>query len=220
MQAALRDDGSIDLADLKRTKSTIYLSLPAMRMGTCSRWLRLFVNLALAQMELVQNSPEHSVLFCLDEFAVLGHMKTIEDAAGQLAGLGVKLWPILQDLTQLKALYGDRWETFLGNAGIVQFFGNSDLTTLEWISKRMGETTIVNKSKSDPGYLARTTQGTKGESYSEAVHPLMTAEEVSRFFGRDDPLLRQLIIRPSHPPLVLQRAYYDKHTHFKGLLDL
>lgn len=218
MQAALRDEGSIDPGDLKRTKTTIFLSLPAMRMGTCSRWLRLFVNLSLAQMEAVQERPEHPVLFCLDEFAVLGHMKTIEDAAGQLAGLGVKLWPILQDLTQLKALYGDRWETFLGNAGIVQLFGNSDLTTLEWISKRLGETTIINKSKSDPGYLARTTQGAKGESYSEAVHPLMTAEEASRFFGRDDPMLRQLVIRPSHAPLVLQRAYYDKHPCFKGLL--
>ena len=76
------------------------------------------------------------VLCVLDEFAALGHMQQIEAAAGQIAGFGVKLWPILQDLAQLKALYETRWETFMGNAGIVQFFGNNDLTTLEWISKR------------------------------------------------------------------------------------
>ena len=29
---------------------------------------------------------------------MLGHQKTIEDAAAQIAGFGVKLWPIIQDL--------------------------------------------------------------------------------------------------------------------------
>ena len=75
------------------------------------------------------------MLFLLDEFAVLGHMRQLEDAAGQIAGYGVKLWPIMQDLGQLKALYRERWETFMGNAGVLQFFGNNDLTTLEWISQ-------------------------------------------------------------------------------------
>jgi type IV secretion system protein VirD4 len=42
----------------------------------------------------------------------------------------------------------------------------------------------------------------------------MTAEEISRFFGRDDKLLRQLVIRPTWSPMVLQRAYYDKHELF------
>ena len=86
------------------------------------------------------------VLFILDEFASLGHMRQIEDAAGQIASYGVKLWPILQDLGQLKALYKERWETFMGNAGVLQFFGNNDLTTLEWISKRLGATTIEQQS--------------------------------------------------------------------------
>lgn len=209
MQKVLTEQGSFDLADLKKTRMTVYLILPAMRMGTCSRWLRLFVNMTLAQMETVKEKPEFPVILCLDEFAVLGHMKTIEDAAGQLAGLGVKLWPILQDLTQLQALYGDRWETFLGNAGVLQFFGNSDQTTLEWISKRLGDTVVKHKSQSELSYKGAV-GGESGASYSESVHPLMTPEEVSRFFGRDDDLLRQLIIRPSYNPIVLQRAYYDK----------
>jgi type IV secretion system protein VirD4 len=205
---------SFDLRDLKTGRVTIYLSLPAMRMGTCSRWLRLFVNLALAAFEMERRRPAHPVLLCLDEFATLGPMKTLEDAAGQIAGLGCKLWPILQDLGQLEALYEKRWETFLGNAGVLQFFGNSDLRTLEWISKRLGQTTIQTTSQNQPGYDARTQQGVTGQSFSQSVHPLMTAEEISRFFGRDDKLLRQLVIRPTWSPMVLQRAYYDKHELF------
>ena len=31
----------------------------------------------------------------------------------------------------------------VGNAGVLQFFGNNDLTTLEWTSKRLGATTLA-----------------------------------------------------------------------------
>jgi len=204
---------SFNLGQLKTENMTVYLSLPAMRMGSCARWLRLFVNLTLAALEAEQRKPAYPVLMCLDEFATLGTMKTLEDAAGQIAGLGCKLWPILQDIGQLKALYGDRWETFVGNSGVLQFFGNSDMRTLEWISTRLGETTIQTISKNEPN-LEERQHGKTGYSYGQHVHRLMTAEEISRFFGRDDEHLRQLIIRPTWGPMVLQRAYYDKHEMF------
>jgi type IV secretion system protein VirD4 len=213
LQSVLKTD-SFALGDLKTEKLTVYLSLPAMRMGTCARWLRLFVNLTLAALGEEKCQPAYPVLMCLDEFATLGTMKALEDAAGQIAGLGCKLWPIVQDLGQLHALYNTRWETFLGNAGVLQFFGNSDMRTLEWISKRLGDTTIHTMNKNEP---TRDDQGkgATGTSYGQHVHRLMTPEEISRFFGRDDEFLRQLIIRPTWSPMVLQRAFYDRHERFQ-----
>ena len=202
------------LKQLKTQKTTIYLSLPAMRMGTCFRWFRLFVNLTLMAMEEEKTQPEDKVLMILDEFAVLGHMKALEDAAGQIAGLGVKLWPILQDLGQLKALYRDRWETFLGNAGVLQFFGNSDMTTLDWISKRMGQTTVYNLSRNLKSPQDRVRQGNIGESISRHTEALMAPEEIAQVFARSDSLLRQLILIPGADPIILQRAFYDKHDYF------
>jgi type IV secretory pathway TraG/TraD family ATPase VirD4 len=83
------------------------------------------VAIALEAMErtgpLEQGKP--AVLFCLDEFAALGHMESIEKAAGQIAGFGVKLWPVIQDLTQLQRDYKLAWETFMGNAGLLPFIG-------------------------------------------------------------------------------------------------
>ncbi|MBV9373691.1 MAG: type IV secretory system conjugative DNA transfer family protein, partial [Alphaproteobacteria bacterium] len=98
------------LANLKRKPTTIYLCLPAARMATHSRWLRIIINLAMEAMEREPTKPPHPVLFLMDEFAVLDHLSSIEKASGQIAGFGVKLWPILQDLTQLKSIYKDRWE--------------------------------------------------------------------------------------------------------------
>ncbi len=207
---------SFDLADLKRGEATVYLCLPARHIGTCGRWLRLFVNLALQAMERTEGKPAAGcpVLFCLDEFAALGHMREIEDAAGQIAGFGVKLWPVLQDLGQLKALYKDRWETFMGNAGILQFFGNSDLTTLEWVSKRLGSTTIEQVSMSDitpSGARA----GATGASYTPRTVPILEPDEVSLVFGRADPRLRQLVFRAGYAPMILQRVFYDRHEAFR-----
>ena len=220
-KAAL-EDHSFDLAALKTKPTTIYLCLPARHIGTCNRWLRLFVNLTLQSMEQTRGPLPGGVpvLCILDEFASLGHLQQVEDAAGQIAGFGVKLWPILQDLSQLKALYETRWETFLGNAGILQFFGNNDLSTLEWISKRCGKTSITVTNVGDVTVSGRM-GGAKGTSKSTEVHDLLTIDEAARYFGRDDPKFRQLVIRAGaeSPFLVLQRAYYDKHALFAGLFD-
>ncbi len=218
IEASLKGEG-LDLSGLKTGRMTVYLCLPGRHMGTCGRWLRLFVNLALQAMEKTPGAPAAGcpVLFVLDEFASLGHMRQIEDAAGQIAGYGVKLWPILQDLGQLKALYKERWETFMGNAGILQFFGNNDLTTLEWVSKRLGTTTIeqVSSSMVTPDAAGK---GATGESYAPRTTAVLEPDEIALVFGRADALLRQLIIRAGYAPMILQRAYYDKHRAFRGLV--
>jgi type IV secretion system protein VirD4 len=215
MKQVLRDH-SFDLTDLKTHPDgvTVFLCLPATRMSTCARWFRLFVNLALEAMERVPEPPPVPVLMVLDEFAILGHMRQIEDAAGQIAGFGVKLWPILQDLTQLKALYGERWETFMGNAGVLQFFGNNDVTTLEFIERRLGKTTIRVQRDHEITQDARN-KGERGLSAGPEVHPLISAEEAARVFARDDPAGRQLVLLAGRDaPLVLERVRYYDHPAF------
>jgi len=48
---------SVDLSQLKTENVTIYLCLPATKMGICSGWLRLFVNLTLDAMEREPTKP-------------------------------------------------------------------------------------------------------------------------------------------------------------------
>jgi type IV secretion system protein VirD4 len=43
---------------------------------------------------------------------------------------------------------------------------------------------------------------------------MLEPDEIALVFGRADPLLRQLIIRAGYAPMILQRAYYDKHSAF------
>ena len=201
------------LDEMKTQAMTVYLCLPARHMGNCNRWLRLFVNLGLQSMERTQvaKTPGDVPVLCvLDEFASLGHMKQLEDAAAQIAGFGVKLWTILQDLGQLQSLYEKRWETFLGNAGVIQFFGNNDLTTLEWISKRCGRTAVSVRTDR-PITVDQRRAGVPDGAWSTDMHELLTVAEAGQLFSRDDSQLRQLILWGGLSPIVLQRAQYDTH---------
>jgi type IV secretion system protein VirD4 len=76
------------LAELKSGRTTLYLCLPATRMMTHSRWLRVIINLALIAFEREKSVPDIPVLMMLDEFPVLGHMQALEMAAVPIAGFG------------------------------------------------------------------------------------------------------------------------------------
>ncbi|MGO6697746.1 type IV secretory system conjugative DNA transfer family protein, partial [Rhizobium johnstonii] len=115
--------------DLKAHKATVFLVLPPDRLAAYSRWLRLLIAQSLTEMARTAPSPHPSappVLYLLDEFAALGHLAPIERAMGLMAGYGVQLWPIVQDIHQLRATYRQRAGTFLSNAGVLQVFGVND----------------------------------------------------------------------------------------------
>jgi type IV secretion system protein VirD4 len=213
---AFRDvlrDSDFDLSELKRNPLgvSVYLCFPATRAEISKRWMRLFINQLLDAMDREKTKPAAPVLVCLDEFPVLGYMKQLESAAGLIASFGVKLWVILQDWSQGKALYGERWETFAGNAGIMQFFGNSDLTTTEYISRRLGKTQVESARLGEVASEQRD-KGLSGKQESIDLHDLLTPEEITRQFSRHDPLFRQLVIWSGHHPLMLQRVrWYDRN---------
>lgn len=191
------------LSDLRSGKTSIYLVLPGMRMGTHYRWLRLVVQQALAAMERAP-VPRGSlpVWFVLEEFPALGHMRSIETAAGLMAGFGVKLWSVLQDLTQLKTHYPHSWETFLGNAGIIQAFGNADVTTTEHFSKMLGMTQVVERQDIRVSGQAMA-HGDLGRRENLRSVRLLDANEITQWFARESGL--QLILVPGRPPIYMQR---------------
>ena len=204
-----------DFEDLKKKPLTVYVCLPVMRMNTCSGLLRLAVNLVMAAMEREKTKNEYPTLMILDEFPTLGYMQELENAIGYMAGFHVKLWIFVQDLSQLKALYKERWETFIGNCGVFQAFGNSEQATTQFISKQLGQTTMTVATQGAVSHEQRNSQGATGQSFQQQLQNLLSPEEVSQYFSRNDPLCRQLILQPGTRPWVLQRACYDYHEAFK-----
>lgn len=129
--------------DLKEGRVSIYLILPADRLKTFDRWLRLLIQIAVTvNARNLTAKPSMPALFLLDEMASLGRLSTVEQAYGLMAGFGIQLWGIVQDLSQLHAIYGDAWQTFVSNSGVIQYFGSRDKMTAEYFSSLCGVTTV------------------------------------------------------------------------------
>jgi type IV secretion system protein VirD4 len=93
----------------------------------------------------------------------------------------VQFHVITQDFNQLKATYGDRWESFVANSGVLQTFGVRDLMTAEYVSKLLGDSTVyvLGESQSEVSkQQARLGFTGSAQNVNEARRPLLTPGEV------------------------------------------
>ncbi|TBN14147.1 type IV secretory system conjugative DNA transfer family protein [Agrobacterium cavarae] len=218
--------------DLKQRTQSVFLVLPPDRLGTYARWLRLMITQSLTEMVRDRHgaSPSQSitaseaaatsfckqkkvapanksVLFLLDEFASLGRLDAVVRAMGLMAGYGVQLWPILQDIHQLRALYGKGANTFLANAGVLQVFGVNDIETAELVARSIG--------KRDAHHMtASHSEGKQTNSEHIAARNLINADEIMRL--PDD---RIILLRQGHYPAKLRKIRYYEDKEFKDLFE-
>lgn len=201
------DQRAPDLTAWKLGGVSIYLCLPATRMHRHARFFRLLINRLMAAIESTPRTGEYPALMILDEMHVLGHMTMLETAAGLIAGYGVRIWSIWQDFAQLQSLYGRRWETFLGNASLFQSFGLNDLTTLKYVSDRLGVSSVHSISKGETT-MQQLAGGLSGESRSIQSAPLLTPDEVAAHFSRQSG--NQLLIYAGGAPICIKRVAFHE----------
>ncbi|WP_327212514.1 type IV secretory system conjugative DNA transfer family protein (plasmid) [Rhizobium beringeri] len=199
-------------SDLKANTASVFLVLPPDRLAAYSRWLRLLVAQSLTEMARTAPSPQPSappVLYLLDEFAALGHLAPIERAMGLMAGYGVQLWPIVQDIHQLRATYRQRAGTFLSNAGVLQVFGVNDDDSARLVSDLLGQETVVFNT------AARALDSEKtGLSFAEqhVGRPLLTPDEVRNMHADSE-----LLFIAGQRPIVAKKLRYYADPEFVGL---
>jgi hypothetical protein len=185
------------LTDLNNGNTTVYLVLPPMDLDAHGRFLRLFVSLALrAAME--GRKRKHATLFLLDEFYALGRLQPLAKSAGAMAGYGVLLWPIIQNIGQVQELYPQNWETFLGNAGLWTAFAMNDETTKKYLSDRLGKHVLWRKMRGPDGF----------EWEISGAANLRDALELSKMTTRESSKL--VAFSESGDTLLLGRAPYDQ----------
>ena len=170
--------GAYDFGRMKQEPTTVYLILPARRLGTHSTWLRLMIAAVLRPLMIDTRKPKVPVLFMLDEFAQLGHLPVIENNLAMMRGYGVKLWAVFQDLSQAHAIYEKRWESFLGNAGVLQSFAPQDVVTADYLSKRTGQNTRAVLSYGLSQQAGGNAPGGGNTSISQAGVPLMLPQDL------------------------------------------
>jgi type IV secretion system protein VirD4 len=132
------------MIDFKNRPTTLYIMLPDTYLDAYSRFMRV---ITISALDGLRSRPGGvRTLVILDEFPRLGHMAAVENAFSLARGYNVQIWPFIQDLSQLKDIYDKRWESFMANAGVVQWFTPNDPFTAEYLSRRIGKTTVPTRS--------------------------------------------------------------------------
>lgn len=148
--------------------------------------------------------------FILDEFANTGKQQDFEIKIATMRSREISVDIILQNLAQLKNLYKDSWETIVGNCDVTLFLGGKEYSTLEQLSKWIGNTTIdylsITENRGANGGWSRNNQLIQ--------RPLLAPDEIGRM-KRDECLIH---IRGEH--IFMDKKYVlTDHPNYKLTAD-
>lgn len=169
-----------DLEALRKERITIYLGVTPDNLGRLAPILSLFFQqvVDLHTRELPARNPalKHQLLLLIDEFAALGKMQVIVDAIAFIRGYNIRLMPIFQSPSQVRAIYGDQHALgFFQNHTARIVFEPADFSTAKEISDELGTETVSSESKSRPVFGGK--GGTNSES--QASRALLLPQELT-----------------------------------------
>jgi type IV secretory pathway TraG/TraD family ATPase VirD4 len=144
MTAETLSRSDVTFSRCKRKVTSIYIIPPDEADG---RFLRLLLYSALA--ELLRRDPKgnHRTLIMADEYYSL-RMQQGDQIFATARKFNTQLWVCLQDMAQLKALHPQTSETFINNAGVLQWLDAGDLQGSRYVSELCGDTEVYGTSKS------------------------------------------------------------------------
>lgn len=219
------DGNGYDVRFLKSSGSaSVYIIIPPQYLASYSRAIRVWVTCAMNAMTRTPGKTADGcpVLFMLDEMAQLGTLDCLKQAVSLLAGYGMTLWMVWQDLAQIKSLYKDCWSTFLANAKVQQYFGINDHDTAEYVSKMLGKATIpvetmsgTTSSSGKMTELFNTKTSGITRTHAEKERELLMPDEVRRL-DRETTLL----FVQGCPPIVSKRITYFNDSNFSKYASL
>lgn len=218
--AAATSRSDFKLSELRRRRMSLYLGVTPRDIEQGSVLLTLFITQALYQNldTLPENDPSirHQALFILDEFRVLGKMSVLVDAAGYLAGYGIRLLTILQSIGQL-GIYGDKTaRAFMTNHGAKVVFAPREESDAKEISEALGTFTEMSDSysrNSSGRFLDRSAGLSTGTSSSAQRRALMLPQEVKLL-----PFKEELAFVEGMHPIKARKALYFEDALLKARL--
>lgn len=213
----------IDLMNGDKPMS-LYLVIPPSDLKRLEPLFNLFVNMTLKiltsnklEFESGQaiRSYKHRLLFMADEFPAVGKIDIIEKGIAYIAGYGIKLVLIVQDLKQLYQIYGHQ-ESIISNCHIRIAYTPNTAETAKMISDWAGVRTVVKKQITHSGKLSQVHMSNASITTQEVSRPLITVDEVMRIAGakkKGNEVIEagdMLIFIAGQPPIYGKQTLYFK----------
>lgn len=150
------------------------------------------------------------VRLMFDEFANVALPDGYARLQATMRSRNVMATIILQNISQLKALFKDDWEGIIGNADAFIYLGGNEQSTHKYVSELLGKETIQTQTSSQ----SKGRNGSFSKNFQSAGRELLTPDEVRMLDNR----LALVLIRGEAPVI---DAKYDlmRHPNIKRTAD-
>ena len=117
---------------------------------------------------------------------------------------------ILQNISQLKALFKDDWEGIIGNADSFIYLGGNEQSTHKYISELLGKETIDTKTSSQ----SKGRNGSFSQNFQQTGRELLTPDEVRRLDNKD-----AIVLIRGEKPVIDEKYDILKHPNIHRTED-
>lgn len=153
--------------------------------------------------------PYH-VRFMLDEFANIGQIPAFTNKLATMRKFEISSTIILQNLAQIKNMYEKDWGSIIGNCDSFLFLGCPEYDTQEYISKKIGKTTITVRDNS----VSHGGKGSSSLSYKKAARDLISPDELGMLDDSECVLMIRAV-----KPFKGKKHQFTNHPNYKYTAD-
>ena len=172
-------EDSLELARLGERKQAVFCVIPDSNDNSLNFLVGMLYTQAFQELyyqaDKVHQGPlPVPVRLMFDEFSNVALPDGYARLQATMRSRNIMATIILQNISQLKALFKDDWEGIIGNADTLVYLGGNEQSTHEYISKLLGKETISTISSSQ----SKGRSGSFSQSTQQTGRELMTPDEV------------------------------------------
>ena len=150
------------------------------------------------------------VRLMFDEFANVSLPDGYERLQATMRSRNVMATIILQNISQLKALFKDAWEGIIGNADAFIYLGGNEQSTHKYVSELLGKQTIQTKTSSQ----SKGRNGSYSQNYQQAGRELLTPDEVRMLDNK-----KAIVLIRGEAPVIDDKYDLMKHPNLRFTAD-
>ena len=206
------------LEDLRRQRMSVYVRIPPHRLANARPLLNLFFSqlVSLNTQHLPEQDPSlrFQCLLVNDEFTAMGRVGVITHSAAFLAGYNLRLLTVVQAMSQLDAVYGDKEaRTFATNHGLQILFAPREQRDADEYSAMLGHFTERVTSRGRSRSFSGHGHSTVSRNESEQRRSLLLPQEFKELGSE-----RLVVIFENCKPILGEKIRYFQDKAFTDRL--
>ena len=206
------------LEDVRRRHISVYVRIPPNRLANARPLLNLFFSqlVSLNTQALPEQDPTLKVqcLLVNDEFTAMGRVGVITNAAAFLAGYNLRLLTVVQAMSQLDAVYGDKEaRTFATNHGLQILYAPREQRDADEYSAMLGHFTERATSRGRSRSFSGHGSSTFSRNESEQRRALLLPQEFKELGSE-----RLVVIFENCKPILAEKIRYYRDKAFTSRL--